>query len=298
MSSTQVSVPIENVFEESNNNGENQTVVSDNNATNPNQQQTADGSTSTPSTSEQLYMNKYKSVSDMETAFKSLQSEYTKLKQSQTNNETTSQAPTDSQPNGKETPSRESEVQSQTNEQTQNQTPEERGLDMESLSQEWLENNGRLSDQTYAELAKKGITPSQVELYAEGVKAKSQAELNALASVVGGQENLQALDAWAGDALDANELAEVNSVLQTGSQYMKQMVLKNLNERFIAENGSQKNLIDASYGTTNGTPDAYLSADEIMADMAKPEYHTNEGFRMRVAKKHEQWLARVNRKNN
>ena len=289
MSSTQVSVPIENVFEES---GENQTAVNNN----TNQQQTTDDSNlSTPTPpNETLYMNKYKSVEDMETAFKSLQSEYTKLKQ--TTNETTPQTPTDSQPNGTETSSGESEVQSQTNDQTQNQTIEEKGLDMEALSQEWIENNGRLSDQTYSELAKKGITPSQVELYAEGVKAKSQAELNALASVVGGQEQLQALDAWAGNALDANELAEVNSVLQTGSQYMKQMVLKNLNERFVAENGSQKNLIDASYGTTNGTPDAYLSADEIMADMAKPEYRTNEGFRMRVSKKHEQWLERINPK--
>lgn len=214
-----------------------------------------------------LYAGKYKSVEDMEKAYKELES---KLGANNDNNQTESQ-PKDSneEDNGDEVPNSQNEAK---------EVLQEKGLDYNNYVNEFNE-TGTLSEDTYQELADKGIPKEMVDAYIAGQQAVAEQTVERLMSTVGGAEGYEAMINWAGENLSPTEQDAFNASLTNDAQ--AEFAIQGLYARFRAEQAP--NLVKGQSNPTS--TGGYESKAEMTRDMHDPRYKTDAAFRANVARK-------------
>lgn len=223
------------------------------------------GEEATPERPEWL-PEKFKSVEDMAKAYKELEANASKPKETEGESETP-EAPTEEAA----------------------EAVEAAGLDMSALSAEW-ETEGKLTDESYKALEAIGITPDMVELYAKGVETQTEATRSEmLAPVDGSQETYDEMIAWAADELPDADIDDFNKVLETGNTPAIKLAVQELATKFKTANGVEP------VTTLSGSPaptgaSTYGSTTDLMKDMQNPEYAKNPAFRAKVEAK----LARSN----
>lgn len=153
------------------------------------------------------------------------------------------------------------------------------GLDMDAFSREYAE-KGALSPDSLAKLEAAGISRGVVDTYIEGQKAQASAMQARFEASVGGKDNLSATMEWAAGALSAAEKAAANAMLAAGEDQAK-LVLAGLNARRLAEVGKEPALVSGQAGSRSGEP-GYESTAQMLADMGRPEYASDEAFRRKV----------------
>ena len=141
---------------------------------------------------EKLFAGKYKSVEDMEKAYKELESKLGNNKQEE--------VPTE-QPTQEEA----------------KQEAEAKGVDFDALTKEFTD-NGQLSEDTYKDLEGKGISKDVVDNYIAGQQAILQANVTKLQSIAGGEEGYTDMINWASNNLSADEQAAFNETLSNPTQ--------------------------------------------------------------------------------
>ena len=156
------------------------------------------------------------------------------------------------------------------------------GFDLTPFSEEYA-TNGKLSDESYAAIEAKGFTRATVDTYIAGLQAQVDARNTALASVVGGPENYNAVIKWGVGALTEAEKQEAVKVLSGKDQSAAQTFLMGLNARFEKENGR------AAKKTSGGGEPAgealFKSRAEQAAAMRDPRYTNDRKYRDEVMKK-------------
>ncbi len=160
---------------------------------------------------------------------------------------------------------------------------EKAGLKMEDLNKEFAE-TGKLSDESLKALEKAGIQKAQVDEYISGQQAKVQLYEQRVAESVGGQENLQATLKWAETALSEAEIAAANKALQSGDEAQAKLMLTGLNQRRIAEQGSEPSFVSGRSQAV-GAIQPYESSQQLTKDMNSREYKTDPAFRAQVERR-------------
>lgn len=92
--------------------------------------------------------------------------------------------------------------------------PADTGFNTSKYEQEFVE-KGALSDDSYAELAKKGFTKEQVDAYIKGQTAYADSVRNEVYNSVGGQEEYLAVINWASANLDQSIIGEYNAAVDS-----------------------------------------------------------------------------------
>lgn len=156
------------------------------------------------------------------------------------------------------------------------------GLDLTPFSDEYAA-TGKISDESYAKLAEKGITRATADTYVAGLKAQVNARLNSLAEAVGGVDNYNALIKWGAGSLSEAEKAEAVKVLSSGGIEGAQTYLQGLNAKYVKANGKTPGKNSAGGGSP--APDVFANRQEQAAAMRDPKYRSDAKYRREVEAK-------------
>jgi len=155
----------------------------------------------------------------------------------------------------------------------------EKGIDFAELNTEFA-SSGELSEDTYSNLAAKGIERNTVDAYIAGQEALAQQNVGKLQASVGGEGEFNAMIEWATDNLSDSERQGFNTAVE--SEAMAEFAIKGLHARYKAQ--AAPNLIEGGTGTA-GASRGYSSAREMTREMADPRYKNDPGFRKMVESK-------------
>ena len=229
---------------------------------------------------EKMLAGKYKSAEDLEAAYLELQK---KLGQSESTEET-------AEP--------ESEYQmynddGAVNYDTANELYGEQlgnlfkdnNIDPFEMNQYFAENGGTLSEDMYSQLGKAGLTKEVVDNYLAGVRNEvgiesaepvlSESEIKDLKNLAGGERGYDNLMEWAGENLDQEAIKDFDDVLATGNKSAIKFAITALMGRYEDSQGRDSKIVTGKESST----ETYRSMAEVVRDMNKPEYQSDEAFR-------------------
>ena len=219
------------------------------------------------SPSDEKILGKFESYEELEKAYEELQSNFTKSRQTDVDeSEARSADSTDAQ----------------NSEEIAHEAVQEAGLDFDSLSSEYWENDG-LTEQSYGDLEKAGIPRQMVDSFIEGQQSLLASTTNEVYSSVGGQENYNSMLDWASDNLSDGQIDAYNKAVNSGDMEETKFAVQGLNSMYEAQQGAEpaRNLA----GQSRPSVDAYSSLAQMKADMADPRYSSDPAFRDQVAGK-------------
>jgi len=164
-------------------------------------------------------------------------------------------------------------------------------IDPFEMNKHFVENNGTLSDEMYERLGNAGLTKNLVDSYLKGVREEvgldapaatlTDAEIADVKNVANGEEGYQSLMDWAGKTLSKEDQDNYDTVLATGNKTAIKFAVKALMGQYEDANGRDSKLVTGK----ESAPDTYRSMAEVVRDMNKPEYTTEEAFRDDVIRK-------------
>ena len=161
-------------------------------------------------------------------------------------------------------------------------------IDPFEMSKHFEENNGSLSDDMYDKLATAGLNREIVDNYLAGVKGQlggqpeqpvlSDAEVKDLKNLAGGERGYEQLMNWAANNLTEQDAKNYDDVLATGNKAAISFAVMG---QYEDANGRDSNIVTGKQSSTEN----YRSMAEVVRDMNKPEYRTDEAFRDDVIRK-------------
>ena len=176
------------------------------------------------------------------------------------------------------------------------------GIDPFKMNEYFVENNGTLSDEMYADLNKAGFNKAMVDSYLEGVRQQvgietaqaeavptlSDSEVTEIHSIAGGKQGYEQLMAWASDNISDADAKNFDEVIETGNKAAVTFAVKALFGQYEDAVGRDSNLV-----TGKAAPaDVYKSMAQVVSDMNDPRYDRDAAYRDDVHAK----LARSNLK--
>ena len=179
-------------------------------------------------------------------------------------------------------------------------------IDPFEMAKHFEENNGTLTDDMYSKLESTGLSKEIIDNYLEGVKGNlgmsqenaspvlSESEIKDLKNIAGGERGYEQLMDWAGNNLTAQDAKNYDDVLATGNKAAISFAVKALMGQYEDANGRDSNIVTGKQSSTEN----YRSMAEVVRDMNKPEYRTDEAFRDDVIRKLAQSNIKVKELNN
>lgn len=146
---------------------------------------------------------------------------------------------------------------------------------------------GKLSDDSYTQLATQGFPKEVVDKYIEGRSAFYTQQGNAAREVVfstaGGEESYGQLITWAASNLTPQARDAYNASLNTGNHDAAKFAVAGLKAQFEAANGKDPTLVSGKGGPSGATP--FRSNSEMVTAMSDPRYAKDEAYRADVVKR-------------
>lgn len=164
-------------------------------------------------------------------------------------------------------------------------------IDPFAMSKHFEENGGTLDDKMYQDLNNAGLSKDVVDSYLDGVRnqnniqptaaALSESEISEVKNIANGEQGYDNLMEWAGNNLDKEAIADFDGVLATGNKQAIKFAVKALMGQYEDANGRDSKIVTGK----ESAPETYRSMAEVVRDMNKPEYTTDEAFRDDVIRK-------------
>lgn len=217
---------------------------------------------------EKLLAGKYKTPEELEKAYKELEAKLG-------NNSSSLNEPVKDLPQKTETPEPQKEITVA-------------GLPAQKYFDEYAA-NGALSEDSYRELADKGIPREIVDAYIDGRKAVeahnaglTEETVQALMNEVGGEQPFRRMAAWAYQNYSEQDKADYQAAIDSGSPALARLALATLKAKYEAAYGAAPSLVD---GTPAPSSPAYRSKSEMVQAMRDPRYKTDPAYRAEVERK-------------
>jgi len=167
--------------------------------------------------------------------------------------------------------------------ETIDKTLSDAGLEPKNVAQEFQE-NGQLSEDTFAAMEKAGFPREMVQAYVNGLQANQQmAEKEAaeIKQIVGSEQDFNQAVQWAQQNLPQDWIDSFNRMVDSGKDAAR-MAVEALNAKYRSAQGTEANL---KGGKGKPAADVYQSRAEVERDMADPRYNSDPAFRNRVEQK-------------
>tara|TARA_E500000178_G_scaffold339719_1_gene381582 strand:- start:11318 stop:12073 length:756 start_codon:yes stop_codon:yes gene_type:complete len=212
---------------------------------------------------DQKILGKFESYEELEKAYATLQSEYTKSRQLAESESV-------------------SDNNAEASEEVAREAVEQVGLDFEALSNEFWSNDG-LADESYAQLEQAGIPRELVDSYIEGQQALLSTTETQVYDSVGGEESYRSMTGWAEENLSDGQIDAFNEAVNSGDMEKTMFAVQGLKSMYDAQQGTEPARQLA--GQARASVDSYQSLAQMKADMADPRYQSDSAFREAVAQK-------------
>jgi hypothetical protein len=156
---------------------------------------------------------------------------------------------------------------------------EEQGLvtpsDLEKYEEEYLKNNGTIGDESYKELAKKGISKELVDSFIEGREHLSQKQADSLFGLAGGEENYTRMTDWAGENIGEDEMESFNNAVGGRDVGLAKLAIQGLYSLYSSQ--AQTAPTPALVQGGKAAPvTGYGSTYEMTQDMKNPLYKNGD----------------------
>jgi hypothetical protein len=240
-----------------------------------------------PSTEEggELLAGKYKSVEDLEKAYKELQSKLG----SKTPEPTTDDVdPEEGEEEGEEEETPAGNARELYGEAIGSRL-EEANVDFQSMSERWSQ-SGKLDDADYTQLEGAGFTRDMVDAYLAGLTYRAEQdsqltvkEITAIKQEYGGDAAYAAMIEWASSNLPKEETDAFNQVVNTQPLNVAKLAIAGLHAKYIAAEGREPKLISGRTATKSG--DRFESTAQLVEAMKDPRYATDSAYRKKIEAK-------------
>lgn len=117
----------------------------------------------------------------------------------------------------------------------------------------------------------------------EEVPVLSQEDEQVILESIGGQENFAAVQSWAKDNLNQDELEAYNREVNSGDYYRARNALQSLYYAYQDNNGYEPDLIGGKL--SGNSSDVFRSSQEVMAAMSDPRYLQDPAYTQDVQDK-------------
>jgi len=238
---------------------------------------------------DQLLAGKYKSVEELEKAYKELQS---KLGQGAKPTPAATEADPDDQ---QETEESDDEAEPPAGNAKEiygdfiGSRLEEADIDFSSMSDRWTQ-TGKLDDGDYSQLEEAGFTRDMVDAYLAGLNYKANQdsqltvkEITAIKAEYGGEAQYSAMIQWAAGNLPKDEVDAFNQVVNTQPLNVAKLAIAGLYAKFTAAEGREPRLIGGK--ASKQTSERFESTAQLVAAMSDPKYNADPAYRRKVEEK-------------
>lgn len=155
------------------------------------------------------------------------------------------------------------------------------GFSLDKYNDEYVE-QGALSDKSYQELSKLGLTKDIVDGYIEGQKSIAQSYQTQIYNEVGSQEQYQELVGWASQNLSEQEVSSFNDIVSNGSIEAMKLAVRGLmaTAGMSKSNSQRQELFEGDSDVFSS--DAFRSIAQVTQAMNDPRYEKDPAYRKDV----------------
>lgn len=159
-------------------------------------------------------------------------------------------------------------------------------FDQEALTKEYLDNEGKLSDETLKNLEQIGFGKETLDVYFAGMEAMKEKSSSEVFGLVGGKDNYKEITSWASENLSDEDIDTYNQAQQSGNMSMVKMLLNGIKTQYEASVGSDFQQTPASGASgKGGSQDVYKNSGEALSAMSDPRYGNDADYTHSVEQK-------------
>lgn len=157
------------------------------------------------------------------------------------------------------------------------------GLSMEALTAEYLANDGKLSEASYAAFQKAGIEPDVVNAGVEAMVARAEAVKESFYTLAGGEDAFGAVVQWAQKNVKPAELDAYNLLINQGNYDAAKLVFQSFISGYEATTSRlpERTLKATAAANLTGIK-PFSSRVEMSEAMSNPKYRTDPAYREAV----------------
>ena len=237
---------------------------------------------------DELLAGKYKSVQDLEKAYKELQTKLSRGESVAPESEDDSSAD-DSEAEAED---KEDEPAGDAREiygDLIGGKLEEAQINFQDMNVRWQQ-TGTLEAGDYEQLAEAGFNRDMVDAYLSGLQYKqtqdtalSVKEVASIKESLGGEGEYNKMIEWAAANLSADEVEGFNQIINTQPMAAVKMAITGLHARYSAVEGREPKLIGGR--APKGNTDKFESTAQLVAAMSDPKYSTDPAYQRKVQEK-------------
>ena len=237
---------------------------------------------------DELLAGKYKSVQDLEKAYKELQTKLSRGESVAPESEDDSSAD-DSEAEAED---KEDEPAGDAREiygDLIGGKLEEAQINFQDMNVRWQQ-TGTLEAGDYEQLAEAGFNRDMVDAYLSGLQYKqtqdtalSVKEVASIKESLGGEGEYNKMIEWAAANLSADEVEGFNQIINTQPMAAVKMAITGLHARYSAVEGREPKLIGGR--APKGSTDKFESTAQLVAAMSDPKYSSDPAYQRKVQEK-------------
>ena len=237
---------------------------------------------------DELLAGKYKSVQDLEKAYKELQTKLSRGESVAPESEDDSSAD-DSEAEAED---KEDEPAGDAREiygDLIGGKLEEAQINFQDMNVRWQQ-TGTLEAGDYEQLAEAGFNRDMVDAYLSGLQYKqtqdtalSVKEVASIKESLGGEAEYSKMIEWAAANLSADEVEGFNQIINTQPMAAVKMAITGLHARYSAVEGREPKLIGGR--APKSSTDKFESTAQLVAAMSDPKYSTDPAYQRKVQEK-------------
>ena len=237
----------------------------------------------------ELLAGKYKSVQDLEKAYKELQA---KLSRGES---VTPEPEDDSSADDSEADAKDEEDDKPAGDAREiygdliGGKLEEAQIDFQDMNVRWQQ-TGTLEAGDYEQLAEAGFNRDMVDAYLSGLQYKatqdtalSVKEVASIKQSLGGEAEYNKMIEWAAANLSADEVEGFNQIINTQPMAAVKMAITGLHARYSAVEGREPKLIGGR--APKGSTDKFESTAQLVEAMSDPRYSKDPAYQKKVQDK-------------
>ena len=233
----------------------------------------------------ELLAGKYKSVEDLEKAYKELQTKLSRGESTKPETEDDSTAD-DQAADDEDKPDGDArEIYGD----LIGGKLDDAGIDFQDMNVRWQQ-SGTLESGDYDQLAEAGFNRDMVDAYLSGLQYKaaqdtalSVKEVASIKESLGGEAEYNKMIQWAGANLPPEEVEGFNQIINTQPMSAVKMAVAGLHARYTAVEGREPKLIGGR--ASKGNSDKFESSAQLVEAMSDPRYSKDPAYQRKVQEK-------------
>jgi hypothetical protein len=237
----------------------------------------------------ELLAGKYKSVEDLEKAYKELQTNLSRGQSTAPEAEDNDAADSDETDGSDEEDDKPAGDAREIYGDLIGGKFDEAGINFQDMNVRWQQ-SGTLESGDYDQLAEAGFSRDMVDAYLSGLQYKaaqdtalSVKEVASIKESLGGEAEYNKMIQWAGDNLAPEEIEGFNQIINSQPMAAVKMAVTGLHARYTAVEGREPKLIGGR--APKGNTDKFESTAQLVEAMSDPRYSKDPAYQRKVQEK-------------